>query len=199
MKDSSDFIEDCTLVRAAIPVLKLKCQDQEFGNFQVDITIQDSRHNGLRCVSLVKTFLQKYSQLKPLVLVLKELIKNSGHNNPFHGGLSSYALTLMVVRHIEIRPNGSMGEMILSFLYDYGFQFNSDAETIEVKLPTEYCARDKGMFDDRVYSPMSFNNHGGRSPIIIDPLSAQNNVSKSAYNFYYIQKVFTRAYYSALE
>lgn len=39
MKESSDFIEECTLVRAAIPVLKLKCQDQEFGSFQVDITI----------------------------------------------------------------------------------------------------------------------------------------------------------------
>lgn len=80
------------------------------------------------------------------MVVLKELIKNSGHNNPFHGGLSSYALTLMVVRHIEIRPNGSLGEMILSFLFDYGFQFNLDAETIEVKLPSEYCARDKGMY-----------------------------------------------------
>ena len=43
--------------------------------------------------------------------------------------------------------------MILSFLYDYGFQFNQDAEVVEVKLPAEYGPRDKG-YDDRVYSPL---------------------------------------------
>lgn len=61
MNECTDFIEQCTLVKAAIPVLKLKCQEHEYGSFQVDITIQDERHNGLRCVSLVKTFLSKYA------------------------------------------------------------------------------------------------------------------------------------------
>ncbi len=75
-------------------------------------------------MSLVKTFLGKYSQLKALVLVLKELLKNSGQNNPFSGGLSSYALTLMVVRHLENRPPGTLGETILSFLFDYAFVYN---------------------------------------------------------------------------
>ncbi len=53
-----------------------------------------------------------------------------------------------------------------------------------MKPPSEYYSRDKS--DDKLYSPIPYNNHGGRSPIIIDPLSSSNNVSKSAYNFYYI-------------
>ena len=119
------------------------------------------------------------------MLILKELLKNSGQNNPFSGGLSSYALTLMVVRHIESRQTGTLGETLLSFLFDYGFSFHIEWDQIEGKPPSEYCSREKNM-DDKLYSPLAFNNHGGRSPIIIDPLSASNNVSKSAYNFYYI-------------
>ena len=130
MKEHQEFVKETILVKAAIPVLKLVCQDKEFGGFNVDITIQDERHNGLRCVSLVKTFLQQYQSLKPMVLMLKELLKNSNQNDPYKGGLSSYGLTLLCISHLEKRQPSPLGETLLSFLYDYSFIYNTEIDQI---------------------------------------------------------------------
>jgi len=35
--------------------------------------------------------------IKPLILVLKQILKVWGFNEPYNGGLSSYALFLMIV------------------------------------------------------------------------------------------------------
>ncbi len=69
---------------------------------QIDISIQDQRHYGLRCVELVKTFLKDYDVLEPIVLALKNILKLAGLNDPYTGGLSSYGLILMVVSFLQV-------------------------------------------------------------------------------------------------
>jgi DNA polymerase sigma len=46
-------------------------------------------------------FQQRYPTLRPLVLTLKHLLFLRGLNKPYHGGLSSYALVLMVVAFLQ--------------------------------------------------------------------------------------------------
>lgn len=66
-------------------------------NKKVDISIFDSRHNGLACVDLVKEYLSFYPALKPIVLALKQYLYTLNLNDTYLGGLSSYGLILMVV------------------------------------------------------------------------------------------------------
>ena len=68
----------------------------------IDISIQDHRHYGLRCVELVKTFLKEYEVLEPIVLALKNILKWAGLNDPYTGGLSSYGLILLVVSFLQV-------------------------------------------------------------------------------------------------
>ena len=57
-------------------------------------------HNGLECVRVVKAFLNENDVIEPLILVLKHFLKACDHNDPYYGGLSSYALFLMIVSYL---------------------------------------------------------------------------------------------------
>ena len=57
-------------------------------------------HNGLQCVKIVQDFLNENDVIEPLILVLKQFLKASGLNNPYFGGLSSYALFLMITAYL---------------------------------------------------------------------------------------------------
>jgi non-canonical poly(A) RNA polymerase PAPD5/7 len=70
---------------------------------QIDISIQDQKHYGLRCVELVRTFLKDYEVLEPIVLALKNILKLASLNDPYTGGLSSYGLILMVVSFLQVK------------------------------------------------------------------------------------------------
>jgi hypothetical protein len=64
---------------------------------KIDITQMTEMHNGLECVQLVKTYLDENKLIEPLILVLKQMLKVWGFNDPYTGGLSSYALFLLIV------------------------------------------------------------------------------------------------------
>lgn len=57
-------------------------------------------HNGLECVSLVQEFVKENEIIEPLILVLKQFLKTNNHNDPYYGGISSYALFLMIVSYL---------------------------------------------------------------------------------------------------
>ena len=95
------FAKSQYLRNAFVPVLKIETQP-DLGGFPVDITVHDPRHQGLECVNLVKILLKKYPPLKPITLVLKQLLNKSGLSDPYTGGLSSYGLVIMIVSYFQI-------------------------------------------------------------------------------------------------
>lgn len=83
------------IATAAVPVLKIKM----FVNnnpINIDVSVDDSRHGGLKCVDFVKKVMNRYQYLKEVVLVLKHLMYLCNFHEKFSGGLTSYALFLMV-------------------------------------------------------------------------------------------------------
>jgi non-canonical poly(A) RNA polymerase PAPD5/7 len=50
---------------------------------QIDISMQDQKHYGIRCVELVKSFLKEYEVLEPLILALKNILKYANLNDPY--------------------------------------------------------------------------------------------------------------------
>ena len=91
----------------------------------VDITLWSETHNGPPCVSLVKSYLQESQLIEPLILVLKQMLKVWGFNDAYTGGLSSYALFLMIVSFLQekrkpfLKSEVNMGETLLEFIRFY--------------------------------------------------------------------------------
>ena len=188
------FIEN-----TAIPIIKLVSNDKF--NFHIDISEESEKHFGLKTVELVKSYLNAYSVLKPIILALKTLLNNGNLNNPYTGGLSSYGLILMVVSFIqseidndkynEKSPN-ILGETFLNVLGHYGIFFDYNNYVI-----ITYLVDDSNDTNDRDNS-FSFvpNSH---ELIIVDPLNKQNNVAKSTFQFMNIKMGFLIAFMVAKE
>ncbi len=122
---------------ATIPLIKIEATN-EFKNMQIDISIQDSKHMGLKCVELVKEYINQFEALEPLLYVLKNLLKNANLNDPYTGGISSYGLILMLVSFLYSQKNhnkdisikssekSNLGILFTSFCYYYGYVFDHE-------------------------------------------------------------------------
>jgi non-canonical poly(A) RNA polymerase PAPD5/7 len=152
--------------------------------FSIDITHMTEMHNGVKCVNLVKEYLLDCWFIEPLILVLKQMLKVNGLNDPYKGGLSSYGLLLMIVAFIQFRKLNNvrvpgainLGNILLDFLHYYG----------EVLVYHEYgimCRRPLDRVEAANFYPRLAENLYGPStvPCIDDPLSPQNNVGKSTF------------------
>ena len=180
LNEDVSFVENIKYInKAKVPIIKIKAS-KEYDNVMIDITIQTKEHFGLKCVNLVKKLIQKYEHLEPLLFPLKTLLKISELNDPYNGGLSSYALILMIVnflekyKNINMYDNNNIGNLFYQFLYFYGG-----------RLDTNY---------------IDFNNTGNNTKInkspficIIDPLNKDNNVTKSSFKFLDIKFLFLMA------
>lgn len=131
------FIDEAKTVFGVIPLIKTRFI-KKFLNKKVDISIQDAKHNGLATVSLIQDWLLIHQPLKPLVLVLKQLLYSNKSNDPYQGGLSSYGLILMIVAFLERKENSnniSLGALLLDFLNLYGLDLDYMGKTIHVQHP----------------------------------------------------------------
>jgi DNA polymerase sigma len=62
----------------------------------LDVSVENQSHSGLASATMVKDLSKEFPQLVPLTLILKRFLASRNLNDPYTGGLSSYALFLMV-------------------------------------------------------------------------------------------------------
>ncbi|KAJ0407808.1 hypothetical protein ATCC90586_006284 [Pythium insidiosum] len=78
---------------AKVPVAKLVLAE---GDLRVDISIENMHTQlGIEASALVRDYITAIPVLHPLIMVLKQLLREKGLNNAFTGGLSSYCIALM--------------------------------------------------------------------------------------------------------
>ena len=115
---------------------------------------------------------------------MKQVLKVWGFNDAYTGGLSSYALFLMIVSFLQEKrkPNSkievNMGETLLEFIRYYA-QLDFSQYAICTKMPGEQS--DKPNLYQNTNSEYNFF-HQPRI-VIDDPLMVNNNVGKSAFRF----------------
>ena len=80
---------------AKVPIIKLRDKQTS-----INVDISFNRENGIYCVKLVKQLLKKYPELRPMLLVLKCFLKSRQLNETYHGGVSSFLLTMMVTSYL---------------------------------------------------------------------------------------------------
>ena len=184
-----DWVKDSKYISgASIPIIKLIC-DKSFNNMPIDISIQDERHFGLKCVELVKGFISQYECLKPLVLVLKNILKRANLNDPYKGGISSYGLILMIVTYLQTQKKigkdisnneNNLGRLFYDFVNHYGLKFE----------PSKYIIYARTNEDEDSEDFTIQNIQIGCELVIIDPLNISNNVAKSCFQFFNIKMSF---------
>lgn len=121
------------ILGATIPVLKVNAV-HESRFIRVDISVQDNKHKGIICAQYVKTLVGQYLTLKPIFLLLKQLIFASNFHEPFKGGLSSYGLLLMVAWYYQEQPEEwqqtqaklieNVADIFLRVVYFYAWEFD---------------------------------------------------------------------------
>ena len=186
------WVKECKLIsKASVPIIKL-ISIEKFNNMSIDISIKDDNHFGLKCVELVKKFLEEYKSLKPLVLSIKNILKRANLNDPYKGGISSYGLILMIIfffqkqkkSGVDISPgekNCNLGKLFFEFIKFYAIFFESNKVIININ-------DDNNINNVNEYE---FHNIGHTSDlIIIDPLNHYNNVAKSCLQFFNIKMSF---------
>ena len=65
-----------------VPLIKIKTKEN-LGIQSVDISLQDKTHYGIKCVSLVLSFKEEYEVLLPMILALKNILKQANLNDPY--------------------------------------------------------------------------------------------------------------------
>jgi non-canonical poly(A) RNA polymerase PAPD5/7 len=171
---------------ASVPVVKATCTPA-YGSKKLDITIQDGKHSGPKCVQLVADYLLSFECLRYLVLPFKQLIYNSQMNDPYQGGLTSYALVLMIVAFLQMKVYNKMptevkspnlGILFIEFLSYYS---NLDYMATEIKP----LAPEK-----EIITPPFSATQGDSTPnsiLVVDPLNPLNNVARSTYKFHFLK------------
>ena len=179
------------LSKASVPIIKLISIEQ-YNSISIDISIQDEKHFGIKCVELVKSFIEEYKSLKPIVLAYKNILKIANLNDPYKGGISSYGLILMIVfflqkqksSGIDISPgenNANLGKLFYEFIRFYSLNFDNSKEIININEGN----------NTKTFNEFDFHNMVHSSDlVIIDPLNKFNNVAKSCLQFYNIKLSF---------
>lgn len=141
-----------TLPHASVPIITLLTAPPY--NVRLDISFEGPGHNGLATNDVVLSLIHEFPPLAPIMLVLKSFAIERGFAVAYSGGLSSYALLLMVARYLQeyndTLPNGfenvsaavqhsisaqsaaDFGMMLMGFLDFYGNRFDSRTTGISV-------------------------------------------------------------------
>lgn len=152
------------------------------------------KHNGLNCVNLVKKYLDRFHQLKPLVLVLKYMMYQLDLSDTYQGGLNSYGLILMIVSMLqvfqmqELLSQANLGSLLIRFFQIYGWEI--DYSLIQIS-PTELEKHEKPIFDykdevkffkafPQTYDAQQLGPYAEKLAII-DPTNPGNNVGRCTY------------------
>lgn len=106
---------------ALVPVIKLAIQ---VGNDTLHIDITEGSQAACESVSIIKSIVIRHPNLRPLVLIIKELLANKQLNKPWTGGLNSYSIVLMTATFLENTAEAELGQNLIDFLYTYGFSFD---------------------------------------------------------------------------
>ena len=130
----------------------------------------------------MKSYIKEYVHLKELTLLIKKLLVVKGLNSPYQGGLSSYAVVIMIVAYMNFfsLQNAwvNISQLLIHFFDFYGTKFDENKVGILVSRG--------GCF----YPFNSLSDH----PIVIkDPLNIENNIGKNAYRISDIKAEFSKA------
>ncbi|KAJ3107406.1 hypothetical protein HDU96_007913 [Phlyctochytrium bullatum] len=198
--------------KARVPIIKMV---DSLTGFAVDVSFNMT--SGVQTAQIVKKVLSDQkcgAAIRGLMYLLKQFLAQRVLNEPFSGGLGSYALLLLVVAFVkmhplvqtgEIFPEENMGTLFLEFLELYGNRFSYgevgiayDSEATPAyfeKVGALFFYEVIGVQVDLLYDPrMRRTNRKVGVLTLLDPQDNNNDVGAGAFNYFSVKAEFYRAY-----
>uniref|UniRef100_A0A914MZ38 PAP-associated domain-containing protein n=1 Tax=Meloidogyne incognita TaxID=6306 RepID=A0A914MZ38_MELIC len=194
------------LDKTAFPLVK--CTDQ-LTQLNIDINFNINGRID-RTVGWIRDKLDFMPHLEPLLLVLKLFLAQRGLNNPYTGGLPSYALVVMLVHYLEyirlknksdVSHKDSYNYMTLIgrkplglllhyfFFYFYCFDYSEMGIKVRNRVSASLVLHKKELIEE-LGEEIFYS-----SPVFIcDPCERGNNLGRSAHNILTIRQAFYDAF-----
>jgi non-canonical poly(A) RNA polymerase PAPD5/7 len=161
---------------AKVPILKFTVGPA----IQIDLTIDDL--HGLLAIPAIRNIFRSFPCLLPAQLFLKCLLHKHKLDQPYFGGISSYALQILLLAYLQYKGEP---ESIIDFICGvcdfYGNDFNFTLTGIDVKGNGRFFSRYK---EGRLALESPTTMH------IIDPLNPRNILGHNAFKVTQIRQVF---------
>ncbi|KAF8294619.1 putative DNA polymerase sigma [Trypanosoma cruzi] len=196
------------LCHAAYPQLILKTK-VPLVKFQhrlslLDVDVSINAEDGQRNSAIVADMLCSFPEARPLIVLVKYFLQQRGMHEPYHGGLGSFATTLLVISFLQNHPiyterpeeraYTGLGTLLVDFFRYYGMYFNYHQCGISLLDGGRYFLRGETSALTPS-SPTGQSSSQGLSQVMIeDPGCVQNNAASSLRIFHVITSVFTHAY-----
>lgn len=195
------------VLKAKVPLLKF----QHCGSL-LDVDISINARDGPRNTLIVIDLLKHYREAEPLIVVVKYFLHQRGMDEPYHGGLGSFALTLMAISFLQQHPiyTGSpdqrlycgLGRLLVDFFRYYGMYFRYDRCGLSVVgtgrcfKRTDVCASSVRPMTNGANSSLGRGGPQSGPPQVLleDPGCPENNAASSLRNFNVIATSFTHAF-----
>ncbi|KAF9374391.1 hypothetical protein CPC16_001331 [Podila verticillata] len=174
---------------AKVPLVKFK---ERITGFACDVSFDIK--SGISSSSVVKSYMQEWKVLRPMVLMIKYFLMLKGHNEVYNGGLGSYTTMLMILSFLQmhpqiqkgaIDPEDNLGVLIIEFFELYGKCYNYSVVGLKVRDGGSYFAK-----------PVNYT--GGRGGDImltsIDPNDSTNNTARGSFQMRKVRELFVGAY-----
>ncbi|KNH09343.1 DNA polymerase sigma [Perkinsela sp. CCAP 1560/4] len=169
---------------AKVPIVKFIYKESQYG---IDICI--NAEEGLINTAAVCEFLDLYPMAYPLIMIVKMYLYLRRLHEPYHGGLGSYATTLLVISFLQNHPYKEMqyadqkivsaGILLADFFRFLGFYFNYTNVGLSILQGGE-CFRK--------------TDRDTRGLLVEDPSYPENNAGSAARHFGSISRSFEAAY-----
>lgn len=182
------WVKSCECIGAKVPIVKL--EDKEAGLF-VDISF--SRANGVAALSFIKKYLILYPELKYLLIIVKAFLKTRDLNETFHGGMSSFVCTLLIISYLqEIKKNEEnhsllLSEHLINFFHLYGVRFNYNELGISIRNGGAYFLREERDW-------MALHRNKSVTLCVENPQDSSIDLGKGVFNMPQIHTAFQHAY-----
>ena len=163
-----------------IPILKMKIIGENNIETKIDLTF--NLKNTKNTIEFYNSTLKRYKQIKPLTLLIKNLIKKNNLASVFDGGFSSHSIFIMVTANVRLllknKSSLNLGDLLNGFLHFYGKTFNFTNTAIDLTVKND---------------PYIITQEFSNVPIFIDPVT-KINVSKSSFQHKQLQILFSDTY-----
>ncbi|EGD76059.1 hypothetical protein PTSG_00768 [Salpingoeca rosetta] len=172
------------IAKARVPIVKFR---DKVTNLWMDISF--NQPSGPQDSINVKKWKTQYRGLVPLVLIIKQFLLQRGLNEPFSGGIGSYAVFLLVMSFLQRRPLTSptpnFGVLLIEFFELYGLHFNFYDVGISVRGTGKYFPKTGRWSGRRQREIMSIEN----------PRDPSHDVTGNAFATPMIREAFQHAYF----
>ena len=178
------------VINATVPLVKYCDLDS---NISVDISFNCL--SGPQAAQVIKMFKQQFPIIPQLVSIVKQFLLERDLAQVFTGGLSSYAVTILVISFLQLHPrrdpcSDNLGVLLIEFLHLYGHDFNYSSLAVSIRDGGQLLQKRSLLPDTNINQRWS----DVQGFAIEDPLQPFKDIAKGTFNGEIIKKAFALAY-----